>query len=64
MFPSWDNDTILTEVVGNFFDVEDGVIHLTELLFSIPVIGSGLGVLFHPLVTVFALTMMLSVGDV
>lgn len=56
MISSWHSDTVLAEVIGNPFDVEEGVVHLTELLIGAPVVCPGLGGLFHPLVMVFALT--------
>jgi len=56
--PPRDPNTILTEVVSDSFNVEKGVIHLAELLISVPVVGPGPGGLLHPLVKVLALMVM------
>ena len=55
MDPSRNRNSVLAEFVGDSLDLEEDVIHLTKLLFSIPVVCPGLGAVFHPLVTVLAL---------
>ena len=55
MVSPWDRNTILTELVSNFFDMEEGVIHLAKLLIRFPIVCSCPRGLFYPLVTVLAL---------
>lgn len=44
-----------TQLIGDALNLEDGVVHLTQLLFHLSVVSPSLCGVLHPLVTVLAL---------
>lgn len=59
MVPSRDRDTILAEIISDSLGLKEYVIHLAKLLIGVPVVSSGLGGMFHPLVKMLALVMVI-----
>lgn len=55
MGPSGNRNTVLAELVGDSLNMKQRVIHLAELLVGVPVVGSGLGAMLHPLVAMLTL---------